>query len=759
MSILSNDLKAYVFPGQGSQFIGMGKDLFDKYPDMIAQADAILGYKIKDLCLNDDSNNLNLTCYTQPALYVVECLSYLEKIKVEGKPDYVAGHSLGEYAALFASGVFDFASGLRLVMRRGELMYLAHGGGMAAVIGLTAEEIKDVLRKNNLCEIDVANFNTVKQTVISGKKDDINNAKEIFEAANARYVILNVSGAFHSRYMKDAQEEFAKYLDEFEFSEPQIPVISNVSARPYKSNDIKKNMIDQITSSVQWVDTIRYLMGKNVLQIEQVAPGNVVKKMVDSILDEATPLIVENEEKVEESISENTSDKCKMITAQLLGNAEFKRDYNIKYAYIAGSMYHGISSKEMVIKMAKAGMLGFLGTGGMKKEEIIDNIVSIKRQLNNNEFFGVNLLSNIVKPYKEEETVDIFLQYGINLIEASAYMSISPAISRYRIKGLYRNSNGIVCGKNRIIAKISRPEVAEAFLSPVPDKIIQLLLSRGMITQSEAEMAKEISVADELCVEADSGGHTDGGVLMVLLPEIIYQRNMLVKKYGYKKSIRVGAAGGIGTPEAAAAAFIMGADFITTGSINECTVEAGISDIVKDMLQGINVQDTEYAPAGDMFEMGAKVQVLKKGVFFPARANKLFELYKQNNSIDEIDINTRKQIEERFFHKTFDEVFEECKEHYSRDVIKNVEMNPKQKMAMIFRWYFAYSTRLALNGVSARKVDFQIQCGPALGSFNQWVLGTEIEDWRDRHVDLIGKKIMEETAVILNKRYDMLLGK
>ncbi|MGA1791928.1 MAG: hypothetical protein ACMUIM_10605, partial [bacterium] len=188
-------------------------------------------------------------------------------------------------------------------------------------------------------------------------------------------------------------------------------------------------------------------------------------------------------------------------------------------------------------------------------------------------------------------------------------------------------------------------------------------------------------------------------------------------------------------------------------------VEAGISDNVKEMLQDINVQDTAYAPAGDMFELGAKVQVLRKGVFFPARANKLYELYRQYNSLDEIEEKTKKQIQEKYFRKSFEEVWEETKSFYSKvapEEITKAEKSPKHKMALIFKWYFGRGTWLALNGIEDQKVDYQVQCGPALGAFNQWVKGTQLENWRNRHVDEIAEKLMEDTALLLNERYGIL---
>jgi trans-AT polyketide synthase/acyltransferase/oxidoreductase domain-containing protein len=288
---------------------------------------------------------------------------------------------------------------------------------------------------------------------------------------------------------------------------------------------------------------------------------------------------------------------------------------------------------------------------------------------------------------------------------------------------------------------------------------VRELLKKNQITQEEAELCHRIPMADDLCVEADSGGHTDMGVAYSLVPSIARLRDDMMLKYRYKKKIRVGAAGGIGTPEAAAAAFILGADFILTGSINQCTVEAGTSSAVKDLLQRMNVQDTDYAPAGDMFETGAKIQVLKKGSFFPARARKLHNLYLQHNCLDEIDEATKKHLENKYFKRSFSEIYKNVEEYFSRvkpSEIEKARTNPKHKMALIFRWYFAHTTELALNGSNEQKMDYQIHCGPALGAFNQWVKGTSLENWQNRHVDEIGIMLMNETAELLNSHMQLL---
>ncbi|KPA08942.1 permease [Candidatus Magnetomorum sp. HK-1] len=758
-------MKAIIFPGQGSQNKGMGDQLFDKYDELTSKANEILGYSIKTLCLEDPDNKLGQTQFTQPALFVINALMWLEtKKNLETMPDYLAGHSLGEYNALFAAEAFNFEVGLKLVKKRGELMALSEGGGMAAVIGLDEKKIKTILEENNFKNIFIANYNSPSQIVISGQDSEIVKAEPIFKASDAKmYVKLNVSGAFHTRFMNVASDEFSNYIKNISFHDIKIPVISNVTARPYSENQISDLLCQQLISPVQWTDCIRYLMGKNIDNFQEVGPGKVLTGLVRRITKSATPLIIDTEnEKKEEppTVKKNSNiSDSKKISAETLGAKEFKDLFNLKYAYICGAMFRGISSKEMVIAMSKAGMMCFLGTGGMDISVIEENIKAIQGQVGEKSY-GMNLLHSPFNLNAEEKRVDLYLKYKVPIIEASAFIRMTPALIRYRLSGLSIEKGKLVKG-NKVIGKISRPEVAEAFLSPAPEKIVKKLLAENKITPEQAELASKVPVADALCIEADSGGHTDAGIAYTLMPAITKLRDNMVTKFAYPQQVFIGAAGGIGTPAAAAAAFILGADFILTGSINQCSVEANTSDVVKDMLQNMNVQDTEYAPAGDMFELGSKVQVLRKGVFFPARANKLYELYKQHNSLDDIDEKTRKQLQDKFFKKTFNEIYDETRQFFQKndpEEIQKAEKNSKHKMALVFRWFFWHSTNMAINGVASEKVNFQIHTGPALGSFNQWVKGSDIEDWRSRHVDKIAIKLMTETAHFLNKRFEELNG-
>ncbi|HEY1164927.1 MAG TPA: ACP S-malonyltransferase [Chitinophaga sp.] len=738
-------MKVFLFPGQGSQKRGMGERLFIKYPELTAAASEILGYDIATLCLNDPDHLLNKTQYTQPALYVVSALAYLDRVEEESKPDYVLGHSLGEYVALFAAGAWTFETGLQLVKKRAEIMSRVENGGMAALLGLKLEEVERILHTHHYDRLDIANYNSAQQIVISGLKEDILSAQKIFESNHAKlYYPLNVSGAFHSRYMKTAAAEFGAFARSFTFSPLQLPVISNVSARPYAQSDIASMLEQQICSPVKWYESVSFLLQQEAPSFYEIGPGDVLTKMLDFI-------------KRDIMYIPEAPAKKKAQTPQLppesLGSAAYKADYKLRYAYVTGAMVHGIASKELVVKMGKAGLMGYFGTGGLRSADVENAIIQIQEELCNGEAYGINLLNGS----REQDVVALLLKYKVRNIEAAAYMNVSPELVKLRLKGVHRNSSGNIETPTRIMAKISRPEVAAAFLSPAPAKIVEKWLQEMVITPEEAALAPFIPMADDICVEADSGGHTDMGVAFTLLPTIMRQRDEAMQRYRYPKEIRVGAAGGIGTPEAAAAAFTLGADFILTGSINQCTAESGMSAVVKEMLQDINVQDTAYAPAGDMFEIGARIQVLKKGVFFPARANKLYELYRQHTSLEEIDDKTKKQLEERYFKKSFNEIYEDVKAYYSPEEIALAERNPKQKMAYIFRWYFGYSNRLALKGDEQHKVDFQVHCGPALGAFNQWVKGTPLEHWQNRHVNEIAEMIMKGAATVMEARIKSLL--
>ncbi len=276
-------MSVFLFPGQGSQSKGMGSALFKKYPDYVEIANELLGYSIEELCLHNPANKLNNTAFTQPALYIVNALSYMDVKDRKSPPDFFAGHSLGELNALMAAGVFDFETGLRIVQKRAELMSTATGGGMAAILDVDISRIKEIINEKKL-DIEIANYNAATQIVLSGKKEEIIKGQSVFGNLDIKYIPLNVSGAFHSSLMKKAQQEFESFIAPFVFKTSKVMVMSNFTGRPYEKGEEKKFLVEQITNPVRWMDCIQYMVDEGQYIFYEIGPGEVLTKLVNKIL-------------------------------------------------------------------------------------------------------------------------------------------------------------------------------------------------------------------------------------------------------------------------------------------------------------------------------------------------------------------------------------------------------------------------------------------------------------------------------------------
>ena len=277
--------KVIMFPGQGSQFQGMGEQLFKEFPDTVAAANSALGYDIADICLNNPDNKLNQTSYTQPALFLLNYLTHQKHLQENKKtPDYYLGHSLGEFNALNAAGVFDFETGLKIVQKRGELMFSIGNTGMAAIVGAEYKEVKEILH-NHFPDIDVANVNTTAQMVISGPLESLNKAADFFEEEGFVFIPLKVSGAFHSRYMTPVKAQFESFIAGMKLNKCNVPVISNYSAAPYPDDiqGILKNMVNQLDNRVKWLQGIEYVLYQGECDFVEVGPGEVLSNIIKKI--------------------------------------------------------------------------------------------------------------------------------------------------------------------------------------------------------------------------------------------------------------------------------------------------------------------------------------------------------------------------------------------------------------------------------------------------------------------------------------------
>ena len=439
-----------------------------------------------------------------------------------------------------------------------------------------------------------------------------------------------------------------------------------------------------------------------------------------------------------------------------LGDPAFKETHNLKYAYVAGAMANGITSVAMVAEIGRAGMMGFFGAAGLLPAEIEAAIDALKQKMGHHPY-GFNLIHSPTDPGLESATVDLYLRNGVKLISASAYLGLTLPLVYYRVSNLNRDGRGSVVCPNRIIAKVSRVEVARKFLEPPPEKYLRQLIEGNLISADQAAMAAEIPMADDLTAEADSGGHTDNRPALTLLPTMLALRDDISSRNGYKIPVRVGLAGGIATPHSTAAAFAMGAAYVLTGSVNQSCVEAGTSDTVRQMLAEADQADVTMAPAADMFEMGVKVQVLKRGTMFPLRAGKLYELYNRYNRYEDIPSEQRDILERDFFRCRFEDEWEQTKKFFTRRDPRQIDLaekNPKHKMALVFRSYLGRSSNWANAGDQTRKIDYQIWCGPAIGAFNHWVKGSFLEKWENRRIVTVAMNLM--TGATLTTRVNWL---
>jgi trans-AT polyketide synthase/acyltransferase/oxidoreductase domain-containing protein len=441
------------------------------------------------------------------------------------------------------------------------------------------------------------------------------------------------------------------------------------------------------------------------------------------------------------------------LPPEQLGDPTFLHDHAIRYAYLTGAMANGIASADIVEAMGKAGMLGSFGAAGLSIDRITAAIDRIQKALGDAPYC-VNLIHSPNEPAHEMTTAELLIKKGVPLVEASAYLDLTPAIVRYRVAGFMRGPVGLVIPMNRVVAKVSRVEVATKFLSPPPDRILKELVAAGHVTAKQAELAAKFPVADDITVEADSGGHTDNRPAITLLPTILALRDRLQEQFKYATPPRVGLAGGIATPSSVAAAFAMGAAFVVTGSVNQACVESGSSDPVRKMLAEAGQADVAMAPAADMFEMGVKVQVLKRGTMFPMRAAKLFELYRAYPSWEAVPAAERAAVEKTHLRTTFEDVWNQTREFFTRrdpTQLARAEADAKLRMALVFRWYLGLSSRWANAGEPTRQLDYQVWCGPSMGAFNEWAKGSPLEAPKDRTVVAVARNLLYGACVVLRR--------
>ena len=450
------------------------------------------------------------------------------------------------------------------------------------------------------------------------------------------------------------------------------------------------------------------------------------------------------------------------VYPEWLGDRTFLSAHGCRFPYVVGEMARGIASAEMVVQAARAGLMTFFGSAGLSIEEIDEAVTTIQDGLGPDvRNWGANLIHSPQESHMEMAFAELMLARGVSNISASAFMRLAPAVVYLSAKGLRQDAEGRIVRRTHIFAKISRVEVARPFLSPAPEALLRPLVESGKLTEEEARLARRIPVAEDITVEADSGGHTDNRPLTVLLPRIIDLAREVAAEHGYPRPPRVGVGGGLGTPAALASAFAAGAAFVVTGSVNQAAVESALSEDGRRMLAQASMTDVAMAPAADMFEMGVEVQVLKRGTMFAQRGKELYRIFRAYPSLDAIPDDERTMLEEKILGRPVADIWADTERFFAqRDPaeIERAERDPKHKMALVFRWYLFMGAQWARSGETGRRADYQIWCGPAMGAFNDWVRGTFLEPIENRTVVQIGLNLLEGAAHVARTQQLRMAG-
>lgn len=435
-----------------------------------------------------------------------------------------------------------------------------------------------------------------------------------------------------------------------------------------------------------------------------------------------------------------------------LGDRSFGEAHGTRFPYVTGAMANGIATTELVVEIARTGGLGFFGAAGLERGIVERAIDEMEAALaGTGRPWGCNLIHSPQEPSLEASVADLYIRRNVRRVSAAAFMSLTPSIVRYAYSGIRTGSDGRVERPNMVFAKISRPETARAFMNPAPSAMLDSLVAQDLLTAQEAALAATLPVAEDITIESDSGGHTDNRPLGPLFSAIQVERDEAIRRHGYSRTIRLGAAGGIGTPQAVASAFALGASYVLTGTVNEACVESGLSDEGREMLAAADLADVTMAPAADMFELGVDLQVLQRGTMFASRAKKLYSLYSTHRSLDEISDDQRRDLESKILGQSVDQCWAETKAfwmHRDPEQVERAEREPRHLMALVFRSYLGRSSRWSIDGVSERRLDYQIWCGPAMGAFNAWTAGTFLAEPANRRVAQVARNLLEGAAAI-----------
>ena len=531
-------MKAFLFPGQGSQKKGMGAELFPKYPEYVKKADEILGYSIEDLCVSDAQNKLNYTAYTQPAIFVVSVLNYLEALKVENRPGFAAGHSIGEYAALFAAEAFNFEAGLQIVKKRAELMSHAEGGALAAVVGMSYDEVEDRIRDSRLPGIEIANINSPTQIVVGAPVQTIQDFAKYNEGRSGRVIVLKVSGAFHTSHMRQAQEEFRSFLNGISFKPPSIAVIANYTAQPHSQENMASTLANHLANRVRWTECMEYLLAAGVETFTEVG-SKILTPMVNDIREH---WVANRKQQVEEVKSPFS----------------FCSTFGFSKPLVVGGTGYGAAGVEQVSNLAHENVLAFLDTYRRPLPAVERDLQQLAVNPNLIGKYGVSIMLDHESGQADDALITLCLKYGVRFVEARGYFEPTAALRRYRTEGGMDDRKR---PNNRILLRVTNAEMALPFL--------------GMIDDFSCPLIDIVSL-DSLSWRSPITGTSDQFTQL-----LAFCNQVKTTPFG---KIFVGLSGPAATAKPVETARQQGADFVLLGSVFMLADESMVAPSVKTSL-------------------------------------------------------------------------------------------------------------------------------------------------------------------------------